>query len=106
MNQHASQIDQQSAPKTQEESQDQIKACEKFTRDVLKNVLQRLIDCSLLPTLTKIIDVYVTNLKMPKDITLHQLQVLLEYISHKITLKLFSRDAKKLQKWKKFQESR
>ena len=68
LNRQAQEVDQELAPKKHEDSQEQIKECEKFTRDVLKNVLQRFISEKLVQAINSIIDDYVTNLKMPKDI--------------------------------------
>ena len=69
LNRQAHETDIELEPKKHEDSQEQIKECERFTRDILKNVLQRFISEKLVQAINSIIDDYVTNLKMPKDIT-------------------------------------
>ena len=68
----------------------------------MKNVLQRFITEKLVQTINKIVDDYVTNLKMPKDINAQQLQVLLDYINYKITQKIFGRDPAKVKKYEEY----
>ena len=69
MNSVAETVDRQLEPKDAAAQQEQITQCEKFTRDVLKKVLQKFITEKLAPLINSVVETYVDQIKLTKDIT-------------------------------------
>jgi len=97
-------VEKQLNAKSQDEFDSQMQKCEAYSREIF-TLVKGFIEKQLVPKINKIVNAYISQLLLKKDLSLSQFERLISVINQKIYSEIFKLDPAKVKDYAEYEEN-